>query len=1009
MVGARARAFAIITLSLGTGCGARHAASTRPAIATVEAQPAAEPVYRFVSLGVSHESEQQALDGGRIGLITDGWPGREIVNTDGSLELAAPGTSEHLMGAVPVPARLGGGFLFWNDALYRARSFIAPLEAIVELPTNAVGIEFGPDYALVLLPDAPPRAFALEPPHPLPLSPKGVIDVAASDDGRALALDATGRALASTNAGKSWKDVTSTLGAPVNGVREERTEVAFVVTRDTGAWLQPDGKFEQHPFASRSVERPPKAANALRRAVGGGLPLPGMRAFFGEGPGVSVVDLRTGSSSRVKLVEPERSSCVPLSVDEEALVACTSWTPEPTTALISHALGAAPVLEKTFAGSPQLLAGHTLTVIAGCSGAQPEGTVCVRGTGGVWNEVRASATLLRAWQALFWVPRENGGVAVIVSERNVPEPKLSLLDPQTNRVTLWDMTTEQLVPNGDSTRLGSSFSVLADGSVRGFTRNGPVAVDAKGHFSPSARSFASISSAGAHALARDTAEHLWQTSDYGAHWQEVLRPPFDEAPDAMAVKVNPRPSGRATRIDCSASGCVLEHPSGTGVWLRLGWPEDPPRATSSQSTNVRRVADEQDAPAAAAPPLAKPALPKLRCVSRTGGPLRVTHPPRRPPEPQPSGQWLDVLAGERALASRPPRTFANLAYRDVFSTDANSIGYGLRAAVHLYVGKAAQLSQLTAAPTPVNVLFIEPLDLDGRVRQLSASTGDWASAAERAGADDPTRRPMALDFQQFEGLARPLLSAEPGRAGGVLLIEEGLSLWAPNTGRIQPIPSGCSPVSGYVDARGTHFVACAERNGSTHIQTLGTPPRDVMRAPSARHYRDQDRPGLHFFAPGEPSFVNPDAIAIASAGKVGILRLPPGDAPPTVDNPAWLLSADAAPVELAPWSTLELATSPGCAGSHGYRALVQTGTSWLDVVGAAETRMPGMTALVRWSPERVCLEAVEVGFSSLEAQPYPIRVSAVARFVGRQPGAAFIGTESSVAVREPSTCQLEGP
>jgi hypothetical protein len=124
------------------------------------------PVYRYVSLGVSSPLDQQALDGGRIGVITDGRPGREIVNLDGSLELATAGASDRLMGGVPIPARLGGGFLFWDDTLYRARSFVGPLEAVAALPTNAVGIEFGPDYVLVLSPDLPPRAFGLDPPRP---------------------------------------------------------------------------------------------------------------------------------------------------------------------------------------------------------------------------------------------------------------------------------------------------------------------------------------------------------------------------------------------------------------------------------------------------------------------------------------------------------------------------------------------------------------------------------------------------------------------------------------------------------------------------------------------------------------------------------------------------------------------------------------------------------------------------------------------------------------------------
>ena len=85
---------------------------------------------------------------------------------------------------------------------------------------------------------------------------------------------------------------------------------------------------------------------------------------------------------------------------------------------------------------------------------------------------------------------------------------------------------------------------------------------------------------------------------------------------------------------------------------------------------------------------------------------------------------------------------------------------------------------------------------------------------------------------------------------------------------------------------------------------------------------------MHFFPSGESLLVNPDAIAVGRDGKLRILRPPPGDSPPTTDNPAWLLSADATPLELAPWSTLEVATSPQCADGDGYRAIVQTGKSW---------------------------------------------------------------------------------
>jgi hypothetical protein len=59
---------------------------------------------------------------------------------------------------------------------------------------------------------------------------------------------------------------------------------------------------------------------------------------------------------------------------------------------------------------------------------------------------------------------------------------------------------------------------------------------------------------------------------------------------------------------------------------------------------------------------------------------------------------------------------------------------------------------------------------------------------------------------------------------------------------------------------------------------------------------------------------------------------------------------------MAPWSTLQLATSPAYArGDDGVRALVQTPTAWGNVAGSGSFHItPGMSALVRWSRDRVC-------------------------------------------------------
>jgi len=1002
MTGAFFQLSGALIVAFGIASCARPASTTPPPIAAIKPAPSAEPVYRFVSFGITSSVGQVALDRGRIGMITDGVPGRAIVNPDGSVELAN-GANPRLMGGVAVPSRLGGGFVFWDDTLYLARSFLAPLEPIVDLPTNAVGVEFGPDYLLLFAPGLAPRAFALDSLKPMQLSPKGVIDVVATDDGRALARDAVGRALASTDAGRSWNDVTPTLGVPVGAVRAEPNEVGFL-SRKGGLWLQPDGKFIERASTKNTTAMPERRKiQLLRRVFNDGLALPGRRAWVGEGSGTTIVDLRTGEVPPANLVGPDHSSCMPLSV-EEGLIACSTYSSPATTTIISHALSAVPVTEVRFGGAPQLLVGQELSVIASCSGNLEEGAACVRGNGGVWRDVKIPAGLLKAWQPLFWLTRESGGVAVVVGQRDVPgEPKIGLFDLPTMHLTMWDGAASQVTPNSSVARGDSSFTLLADGTVRGYTATGTITVDAKGHLTVGERKFATISNAGRHALARADDERLWQTDDFGAHWLEIVRPPFDAAPQGTAAKVNPRPSGRATRIDCSPSGCALEHPSGTGIWLRIGWPQDEPKPSSNPREPL--VAAEVGRVLVRSPATPKPALPKLRCVQRVDRPLRLATLTREPPKTRPGERWVDVLGGQRALAQRGSKTFTNLAWHDVFGAD-QYVSFRLRAAAHV----ESNPSPNAGGKPHLDGQFVEPFDATARIRQLSSSTSTWAMVEPRPVSSEPrfSRGAAELDFDSSESFARPLLLSEAGHAGGVLLRSGSLSLLASNSGQMQATRAECAATSGYVDARGKRFVACAKRDASTRVETLTTPPTTLVHAPAAAYFRDTDAAGLHFFPPGESVFVNPDAIAVGRAGKVGILRLPPGAAAPTTDNPAWLLSADMAPLQLAPWSTLELATSAACKDGEGYRALVQTEKAWFDVLGGSPNVRDGMSALVRWSAQRVCLEAVEVGFNALErANSRALDVSIVARFIGSQPGAAFIAADPSGLARERATCELE--
>jgi hypothetical protein len=122
-----------------------------------------------------------------------------------------------------------------------------------------------------------------------------------------------------------------------------------------------------------------------------------------------------------------------------------------------------------------------------------------------------------------------------------------------------------------------------------------------------------------------------------------------------------------------------------------------------------------------------------------------------------------------------------------------------------------------------------------------------------------------------------------------------------------------------------------------------------------------------------------------------------------VDLPAWLLTADAPPVELAPWASLELATSPACAKGDGYRTLIQTLPPWIEVEGPrASSSTLGMSAIVRWSAERVCLEAVEIGLAPAAS----IQVKLVAWFTGAAARSTFVSASTTESVYEHATCEL---
>jgi photosystem II stability/assembly factor-like uncharacterized protein len=958
-------------------------------------------VYRFVPssrLG----PEQQEIDAEHVAGLEPLSGARMVVASDGSLERAEGPGDDRLMGGVPVPEHLGRGFLFWTGSgLYRARTFTGKLEPVAAVSTNVVGVEFGPSSLLLFTPDGPPRAYALEPVRRVPLSPHGVLEIAAADAQRALAFDAAGRSLATSDGGRSWKDVTAALGEVARGLKQEAHEVGFSLEHEV-AWLEKDGGFVRRPLSTTS-DKPAKtrAFEPLNQAVLAGLPFTNGHALA-VGDGIWGVELATGQAKPLTKTLPYGSSCSPVSVKEEVLLICFNYDrPQASMAVVSAALSEHPAVEKVFQrtppySSPDFAIGDDVIIIGkSCSGAPVEGVACARSpsrpgngvtghraTPAAWTEVNLRAALGATWEVLYWVPTAKGGVAAMAMERTPTKgsPKLALIDAASGVVTPFDVPIDGVAPRGFGQNPQSSFVVLENGTLRGFTRTSALFVDAHGHVATPARTFKDVASAGAFALAQDEAGRLWQTTDYGEHWVEVARPPFE--PQLPAVPPKSFGSEISRSITCSLVGCVLAHESSVGTWLRVGWSVDPPRA--NEHGGGAGAALQQPAPPLALPaPDAIAPRPKLRCTASSA----------------------PMAPGRPLLSSGTKPKSTGIEYRDVFSRDT-LLSHALRGVVRVtgtgnaHLGRS--LAQLASTKAPFDVEVVPPLDPAFRTLRAQGSLATWTRLLKER-APSSSGENLRVDLSQ--GKARPLLSPTPGRADGVLLVDEDFSLATTQSGKIHPIRPGCLADSGYVDAHGTLFVTCADSSGAT---ALGDADQHKMlfRLPPAERFRYDSGPGMHFFEPGRQLLTDPDAIAVAPSGKLAIVRSAAGSEPSTVDTPAWLLSADAPPVELAPWSSLEPATSPACKKGDGYRALIQTAAPWIELEGARFSGIaPGMNAIVRWSPERVCLEAVELGFRE-QAGSVTFPVLLVARFTAQDASAAFVGSSTAASVHEVTQCEF---
>lgn len=984
------------------------------------------------------------LENGSFGVVLEG--ARFVTGAGGDARKASVVAEPRVTRVERVPARLGGGFLFMGSlALYRSETFDGALTPLVALPEQAAQVSFGPNGALVRGVSGQRWAFALPAWARVPMAPVGLVDIAAHGDGRALALTELGRALASTNAGEKWDDVTAKLaGAP-----------ARVAALGEDLWLFDDGG---RPYrlerggSFREVERAPAeparqakdprwrgAASPLKTAVLLGAPAlaPGIEAGSGlaaagaaadeataivaAGGDIARVDLHTGALLSVAPGRlPPSMTCAALRTPDDVVFVCADGR---ASLVASGGLRGEPVIEQTFEADGVFYASDDGgLVFGGPCPPEKEGPrkACGRDLEGGWTEHSLDAAIERAGpkgpppaaQLIRWVARGSAPPLAIVASES-----LATVDLATGRAVSWSgASIDELfpgsrpqagkpppsLPRDARPRLDRRWSATAAGSLDGWLAPGrAVSVSAAGdvRLSPFALDAGSMS--GARALGATRDGRVFQTLNHGLTWAEVERPPS-------------APAGSPSIRGCSDVGCDL------GSWLRIGWSEAPPAPAPSPEV------------ASAPPMLPRPALPEMICsplgeVRTAAAPLRETG------EPGLGATLIPSASG----APRDVRTFSyaheTFSYRLIHPAREDTSGSSDTAPRLTVHGFAIARVDDGAAGLPFEVLgpsrapgsfqraftFVAPLDPAGPIR--SATLGlNALTPLFRASNAAPIEFLESFAQTSFELL--PVLPAEPGGATDLAFtmpVGDGQIIGLLSTGTAPRVKllvlrakSG-SPVSAAALPGGDLALLSIESDGRERLLRVGKGGVvELAEIPGVEQH--------HHFA------ANPDALAIGPSGSLAVLRTPSGDEPASVGDPALLLKLPPAPGNtssvssnsivmepLAPWSTLTAASQPACSGEQtGYRALLHTQAPWVRVRGsrAFDAAVTAMTAVVQWGPSRACLEAIELPDTPLElGAGQTVEMTIAARF-GRTTDAGRFGVRLGSETRQPLSCALtSGP
>ncbi len=987
-----------------------------PPSTSVVVAPKTEAVPEYVLANPSEKGVGSAilLENNKWGVMMEGL---RIVASETGTSIAREVGDSPLHRVEKLPGRLGGGFLFESaNSLYASQTFDGPLRAITSFEGSIALIAFGTDGILVRgyngerwLIDA--KTGNRKTPNPI-----AVRDIAALDDGRALAVAEPGIPFVSLDSGKTWKDVGSDL----------RGYPGRVVAQEGELWLEDNGTTNSRALrmaqngtfsdfgAIPNPKSPPKRdarfknnETPLSAALHVGERIGPWTGVVGASGDVIKIDLRSGAVSQtISGILPQNMACEALAVMDDVLLVCSERGK--TSVVVSGVLmGKVPKVERSFPADGPFFAGQdgTLVFFGPCDLKNNEGLsaekaarlACARNAEGQWEPFVQSAELTPQTphsstsqptgtassssarggppsaqtspqtnpksppnsssnsvpRLVRWIPRPGRPpIAIVVTDNEIGTLDIGLREERKWQLSnqprdITEALKRQIEPmkQADRAIIDKRWTATQQGELRTLLDDGKgIEISADGAITVWPFTFEKVAVSGARAFARNSNGQAFQTVDYGRTWAEVLAPPTRQR-----RTFDPRA--------CSALGCDL------AGWLRIGWETSAP-APPDERVVVR-----------AGP---RPDLPKVLSISCSAvGNSESKFLPQTDSSPDNFGLGAQVIpVTSDVVPAWSKMTFGRGPTNPAVGSPQTDVLSAPRALFHgpLFVVESSdkpdrpfgEIAVVGAVQNRQNfkkeLLFVEPLVPNAPIRRVSMTLDMIGKTAKNAG----------MSIEQFVANEKldpvALVPITPMRATKQKPTASGdvfLSFAGEGTGTLHIAAiGGTSPKAElFFFHRGGMAQSVAATSDKEFVALLGNDDSEdeviVRFSPSGvTELGRLPPPPTSLMSPA-----NPDVVAIGPKGEVGVIRTVSGSEPPTAEDPALLILPGQKVIPLAPWSTAVSADSPECeTDTTSYRTTLQTIAAWARIVGYPVSSDPylGMTARVRWSPERVCIESIEV-------------------------------------------------